>query len=630
MTEADPERKADPVGARANPYLAWLNWSLSLKTIIALGAAVGVAAAIFVSVGGVNVSADTPDGFIAYHLLHYVFKRSEASRTIDVVPPSDLASPGRVRLGAQQFDMVCANCHGRPGYGQSVIALSMSPKPQYLPKVVGQFTDPELFRIVQHGVKYSAMPSWPAVAREDEVWSVVAFLRQLPKMDAKTYQDLTALPNAPGAAPKGFVDATLRPADHYRMERPYDEFQYAAPAAGFADESIHQAPVPTCARCHGVDGSGAVTGGYAPNLTLQDTAYLQKALQAYTTGSRRSGYMQTIAAELSSAQIAALAHYYAGLPAKAAASPPADPALVKRGEVIATQGIWDIGLPACANCHDSDGGKIVGAPHIAGQSASFLRVELGAIKHSGRGWTQWWNPMPAVAQSLTSADIAAVAAYYSQLPPARAGGAQSAPHATLPPPDHAPADMANAKRIFDHDCEKCHAANGRGDREGEYPDLTLQTAPFVAQNLYAFKSGARPGVQMRQMTEGLSFDEMRSLAYYVNSLTPLPAVVKPDAAAAQRGATLATRGDPAGGVPACLSCHGEQGVTALPLIPRLQGQNVFYLSKKLNQFAKPEAMNLSVLNPMPMIASKLSDQERADLASYFAASAPLHKPAMKP
>ncbi len=630
MTQPDLEPKVNPGGSGRNPYLAWLNWSLSLKMIIALGAAVAVAGAIFLSVGGVDVYADTPDGFIAYHLLHYVFKRSESARTIDIVPPSDLASPGRVRLGAQQFDMVCSNCHGKPGYGQSVIALSMSPKPQYLPKVLDQFTDAELFRIVQHGVKYSAMPSWPTAARDDEVWSVVAFLRQLPKMDAKTYHDLTALPQLQEAGPTAPGDATLRPADPYRMLRPYDEFQYAAPSAGFADRTIHLTPVPTCARCHGADGTGAVTGGYAPNLTLQDPAYLQASLQAYTSGSRRSGYMQNIAAQLSSAQIVALAHYYAGLHATPAAASPPDPALVKRGEVIATQGIWQLGLPACANCHDSDGSKVIGAPHIAGQSDPFLRVELGAMKHGGRGWTEWWNPMPAVAKSLSPTDIEAVAAYYSQLKPVRAGGAPSAPHAMLPPPDHIPVDMANAKRIFDHDCEKCHASNGRGDHEGEYPDLTLQTAPFVAQNLYAFKSGARPGVQMRQMTEGLSFDEMRSLAYYVNSLTPLPAVAKPDAAAARRGAAIATRGDPARGIPACLSCHGESGVSALPLIPRLQGQNVFYLGRKLNQFAKPDAMNLSALNPMPMIASKLSDQERADLANYFAASAPLAKPAMKP
>ncbi|MHB8286483.1 MAG: c-type cytochrome, partial [Caulobacteraceae bacterium] len=258
MTQPGSERKVG--GAGPNPYLAWLDWSFSIKTLIAVGALAAVVVAIFISVGGVNVSADTPDGFIARHLLHFVFNRSEAARTIDVVPPSDFTDPSRVRLGAQQFDMECANCHGRPGYGQSVIALSMSPRPQYLPKVVGQFTDPELFRIVQHGVKYSAMPSWPTAAREDEIWSMVAFLRRLPRLDAKTYHDLTALPTPQAGVAFASPVPVLRPANPYRQQPPFDEFQYAAPAAGFADATIEPAPLATCARCHGADGSGAVTG----------------------------------------------------------------------------------------------------------------------------------------------------------------------------------------------------------------------------------------------------------------------------------------------------------------------------------------------------------------------------------
>jgi cytochrome c553 len=123
---------------------------------------------------------------------------------------------------------------------------------------------------------------------------------------------------------------------------------------------------------------------------------------------------------------------------------------------------------------------------------------------------------------------------------------------------------------------------------------------------------------------------MRGLALYVNRLTPQQAKAQPDAAAAQRGAALATRGDPARGLPACLSCHDANGVAALPLIPRLQGQNVFYLHNRLNAFAERYAANLSALNPMPSIVSKLTDRERADLAAYFAATPPLQKPPPRP
>jgi cytochrome c553 len=606
--------------------LGWLGFSISLGSILIVLIALGLALGIFVVAGGVNVSADRPDGWVTRHLLHFVFKRSEASRSGSDTPPADLSSPARVRLAAQHFDMVCANCHGRPGYGQSVIALSMSPRPQYLPNVVGQFTDRELYRIVEHGVKFSAMPSWPTPDRGDEVWSMVAFLRQLPKLDTNAYRTMAALPTVQGPAPTS-PDGPLRSADAKRNQPPFNEFLYAAPASGFSDGSIHQNPAATCARCHGLDGSGAATGGEAPNLTIQSADYLQAALNAYTSGARKSGYMQNIAAQLSGAQIAALSGYYANLPTPTASSPPADPALVARGEMIATQGLKESAIPACDTCHESAGSQIVGAPHIAGQSAIYLRHELSAMSHGGRGSTVMWNPMPTVAHELSDKDIAAVAAYYAGLKPAKgAGAAPAAPQQAMLPS----ANLGAAQKIFETTCVKCHINGGRGDLAGNYPNLTIQTGAYALHNLYAFHAHLRRGGKMQEVADALNFDQMAGLAAYVNSLAPQPGLARPDAAAAARGAAIATNGVPARGVPACLSCHSAKGVAALPLIPLLQGQNVGYLRKKLDGFSAPYPENRNALNPMPAIASRLTEQDRADLAAYFAAAAPLQKPAVRP
>jgi cytochrome c553 len=609
------------------PDMIWLRQSVSWETIVArlaiLVALVGVFAAIFVIAGGINIYADEPDSFIARHLLHFVFKRSVASRATSLLPPDDLSSPSRVRLGAQHFDMVCANCHGGPGLGQSVVALSMSPRPQNLPKVVGQFTDAELYLIVKHGVKYSAMPSWPTSERADEIWSMVSFLRQLPKMDSKNYAEMTALPEkaaSPASASVGAI--ALRPANTERNSPPVEEFLYAAPAIGFADENFHANPAATCARCHGADGTGAATGGEAPNLTIQDASYLKSSLAAYTSGARKSGFMQNIAAQLSTEQVNALSDYYAGLPVKTVPSQSADPALAKRGEIIATQGIRERAIPACANCHDSAGSAIVGAPHIAGQSATFLKRQLGALRLGGRGSTVSWNPMSAEAHHLADNDIDALAAFYSGLQPAKAAGAANMPHAMLPQ-----GDMAVAKALFETRCVKCHANVGRGDPEGGFPDLTIQSAPYIAQNLFSFRTRARTNNKMEEVVDVLNFDDMTSLANYVGSLAPQKALVKVDADAAARGAAIATNGLPARNVPACLNCHGDKGTSALPLIPRLQGQSVVYMTAKLDEFAGPLGENINTLNPMPAIAAQLTSREREDLAAYFAAQAPLEKTA---
>jgi cytochrome c553 len=597
---------------------------LILLTFVLVGAAIG----LFVLAGGVNISADRPDGWLVRNILHLTFKRSEAARASTVTPPPDLAAESRVKLAAQHFDMVCSNCHGRPGFGQSVIALSMNPRPQYLPRVVGQFTDSELFEIVAHGVKYTAMPSWPTQARNDEIWSMVAFLRQLPKMDAKTYHDMTALPqNVNAALASSGVPASLSPANAWRDTPPVNEYLYAAPASGFSDENFHQNPAATCARCHGADGSGAATDGEAPNLTLQDPAYLRAALEAYIRGGRKSGFMQNIASQLSAPQVAALANYYAGLPVKSLSSVPADPALVARGQAIATQGIRERAIPACAMCHESAGGALIGAPHIAGQSATFLRRELGAMRGGGRGSTVWWNPMPAEAHELGDNDIAAVAAYYAGLKPAKGAGSQAAPGPTAP--GAATGDMAAAQHIFATRCATCHGRDGRGDRAGGFPDLTLQSKPYLAQSLYSFRTGARPNAKMRYVIDSISFDDMTRLANYLNSLKAQPSLARPASPPAARTATIASQGIPNQGVPACLGCHGEKGVAALPLIPRLQGQSELYLRTRLNNFATGYNVNVTALDPMPSIASKLTRQQRADLAAYFAASAPLDKAATR-
>ncbi|MBV8851652.1 MAG: c-type cytochrome [Methylobacteriaceae bacterium] len=544
-----------------------------------------------------------------------------ASSARYVEAPKDLSSAGRVQLGARQYHMVCANCHGAPNIGQSAVALSMSPRPQYLPRVLDQFSDEDLFVIVQNGVKFSAMPSWPNSTRDDAVWSMVAFLRQLPKMDAKTYLDMTASPLAPEMAPVTPLgdQIALRPSSADRAAPPVEEFLYAAPAIGFSDRVPRTHPVALCAGCHGKDGDGSATGGEAPNLTLHDSDYLRAALEAYSNGTRKSGFMQEIASQLSIEQVSALADYYAALPMrKLQAATQPDPALIKRGETIALQGIKENAAPACANCHESRGSELSGAPRIAGQSEVYLRRQLTAMRRGGRGSTGTWNPMPAEAHDLSNDDIAALAAYYATQEPTK-GGTQTAA-ATWPT-----GDVERGQAVVTNVCKRCHLNEGRGDSIGTVPDITLHAKPYILQTLYAFRARIRENNQMLETTRELSYADIADVAEYLGTLPPEKAIAT--VSAAPRESTIAEKGDNGRGIPACLSCHDAKGVTALPLIPRLQGQSPVYLKARLDLFASIGEYDFSSLNPMPAIASKLTAEERADLAAYFAAQTPLAKSA---
>ncbi len=64
-----------------------------------------------------------------------------------------------------------------------------------------------------------------------------------------------------------------------------------------------------CGFCHGETGLGEVDG--APILTGQHQSYLEHALAAYRSGSRREPTMRAVAAGLSPEQASLAASYYA-------------------------------------------------------------------------------------------------------------------------------------------------------------------------------------------------------------------------------------------------------------------------------------------------------------------------------
>ena len=72
----------------------------------------------------------------------------------------------------------------------------------------------------------------------------------------------------------------------------------------------------------------------------------------------------------------------------------------------------------------------------------------------------------------------------------------------------------------------------------------------------------------------------------------------------------------AGGAAACISCHGAKG-EGQPGFPALAGQHAGYLERQLNQLAAG-ARQSAVMAPM---AKSLSEQERVDVAAYYASLA---------
>ena len=388
--------------------------------LLAAGASAAVIGILVITSGMLDLGASTPHPEGWAGLLHYVFKRSVSHHADGIAVPADLDSEPRVQKGAVYFSRVCSNCHGAPGLGQNPIALAMRPRPQYLSVVLGQYSAPELFYILQHGVKYSAMPSWPAEGREDEVWSIVAFLRRLPKLNRAEFDALAEGPAGPAVAVAGFAppsDGT--PAKAFRMPNMNEypaESQYTRPAAAFGHGTVGPDLAASCVQCHGSNGAGR-PGGAFPNLTVLNQTTFKKALHDYADGTRQSAFMQPVAVQLNDSQIDALTAHFRALPRTDSPRYPVTPAVLALGAQIAENGLPAQKVGACQNCHDINKANSRLYPAIAGQNAIYLRDQLRLYSTRRRGNTLEAKPMNIAASLMTDPQIQAVAAYYAAMTP---------------------------------------------------------------------------------------------------------------------------------------------------------------------------------------------------------------------
>jgi cytochrome c553 len=109
-----------------------------------------------------------------------------------------------------------------------------------------------------------------------------------------------------------------------------------------------------------------------------------------------------------------VAAYYANLEAPFLPLASPDPALVKKGELLAETGDAVKGIPACAVCHGAGGaGQPPTIPYLAGQYANYTAFQLQMWKRGFRKNSP--GVMGLFAKKLDAQEIAAVAAYYQQL-----------------------------------------------------------------------------------------------------------------------------------------------------------------------------------------------------------------------
>ena len=186
----------------------------------------------------------------------------------------------------------------------------------------------------------------------------------------------------------------------------------AAPAAAAAKPDLVQGEskfTAVCAACHGADGNSGTPAN--PKLAQQHPEYIVKQLQEFKSGKRPNPIMQSMAAQLSDADMKNIAAFVTSKKAKTGFAK--DKELVSLGERIYRGGIADRQVAACAGCHSPNGAGIPSQyPRLSGQHADYTAAQLTGFRD---GLRKNSPQMMQVAAKLNDREIRAVADYIAGL-----------------------------------------------------------------------------------------------------------------------------------------------------------------------------------------------------------------------
>jgi len=220
-----------------------------LAAIATLGGALalGAATAALVVQGGLyDVGATRQHTQTVHTLLEHAMKQSvrRQARGIET-PPLD--APALLARGAACFRDHCVQCHGAPGVAPGPASMGMQPLPGPLLDAARRWHEREIYWITRHGIRMSGMPAWGMRLGDADLWSVVGFIAELPRLSPADYAGrMEAVRGADCALPSGDSEAAPGPG--------------AMPPRERARAALRQYACVACHAIPGVTGSRAQVG----------------------------------------------------------------------------------------------------------------------------------------------------------------------------------------------------------------------------------------------------------------------------------------------------------------------------------------------------------------------------------
>jgi mono/diheme cytochrome c family protein len=150
--------------------------------VFALGAAGAVGLSV-VFLGLAPVNADQrPSGIEAWVL--GIALREAVGRQAGGVEEPLLASSDDLANGGEIYQKMCARCHGEVGKTSSSLGTSFYPPAPLLPGYRSAWNERELFWIIKHGIRNTAMPAWGSLLSDDDIREVAALVKRFDTVPA--------------------------------------------------------------------------------------------------------------------------------------------------------------------------------------------------------------------------------------------------------------------------------------------------------------------------------------------------------------------------------------------------------------------------------------------------------------
>lgn len=166
-------------------------------------------------------------------------------------------------------------------------------------------------------------------------------------------------------------------------------------------------------------------------------------------------------------------------------------------------------------------------------------------------------------------------------------------------------------------CTSCHARTGAN--EAYFPRISGKPEGYLYNQLVNFRDGRRQFPLMNYLVTHLPEDYLREIsAHFAAQHLPPPPVRTSGATAAQLelGRSLALKGDPARGLPACIACHGQQLTGVKPAIPGLVGLPRDYINAQFGNW-KNGTRKAHAPDCMATITARMSNADIVAVSSWL-------------